>query len=294
MKSAFISILGRPSAGKSTLINTLCGEKVSIVSPVPQTTRNAIRGILNRPEGQLVFVDTPGYHHSEKNFNLHLKEVAESSLEGIDLVLYLLDTTRPPGPEEESLAELLSAQKTPIIVGLNKIDHPRSRVDEIQDWISERFPKAPVHTLSALKEQGTDALLAALFDASPEGDLLYPTDLYTDQEPEFRIKEIIREKAIARAKEELPHALYIEIADMEMTQMEGGKSSLWVRAFLMVERDSQKGILVGKGGKIIKEIRLEAQKELNELFPYRVNLDLMVKVNKKWRRDQNLLKDMIN
>jgi len=294
MKAAFISIIGRPSAGKSTLINALCGEKVSIVSPVPQTTRNAIRGILTRPEGQLVFVDTPGYHHSDKNFNLKLKDVAEHSLEGIDLVLYLLDTTRPPGPEEESVAELLAGHQIPVLVGLNKTDNPRSRPEESREWISHRFSQSPVLTLSALTGEGVPELLAALYEASPEGDLLYPEDIYTDQEPDFRIKEVIREKAIARAREELPHALYVEVADMEMTQLENGKSRLWVRAFLMVERDSQKGILVGQGGKTIKEIRLEAQKELNELFPYRVNLDLMVKVKKNWRHNESILKDVIN
>jgi len=295
MKSAFVSILGRPSAGKSTLINTLCGEKVSIVSPIPQTTRNAIRGIINRPQGQLVFVDTPGYHHSEKNFNLQLKEVAESSLEGIDLILYLLDSTRSPGAEENSLAELLATHdKKAMVIGINKVDHPKSHPVEITEWVAERFPDAPIFPLSALKEKGIEEMLSALFDAAPEGMPMYPDDIYTDQEPEFRVQEVIREKAIKRAKEELPHALYVEISDMEMKDLDNGKSSLWVRAFLMVERESQKGILVGKGGKIIKEIRLEAQKELNELFPYRVNLDLMVKVKKKWRRNATILKDLIN
>ena len=215
MRSAFVSILGRPSAGKSTLINTLCGAKVSIVSPIPQTTRNTIRGILNRPEKQIVFVDTPGYHHSEKSFNLHLKGVAESSLEGIDLILYLLDTTRPPGLEEEDLAKLLLAQKIPLVVGLNKADHPRSRENKMRAWIAGRFPKTPTYALSALKEEGIEPLLTALFEAAPGSELLYPRDIYTDQEPEFRIKEIIREKAITKAQEELPHALYVEIADME-------------------------------------------------------------------------------
>ena len=234
----------------------------------------------------MVFVDTPGYHHSAKSFNLHLKGVAESALSGIDLILYLLDTTRLPGPEEEDLVNLLSAYKIPLVVGLNKNDHPGSREEKMREWIGRYFPDAPVHSLSALKKEGIEGLLNTLFDEAPEGEGLYPDDLYTDQEPEFRIREIIREKAITKAQDELPHALYVEVADMEKTEMDEARSSLWVRAFLMVEQDSQKGILVGKGGRIIKEIRLAAQKELNEIFPYRVNLDLMVKVKKKWRKNQ--------
>ena len=292
MKSAFVAIIGRPSAGKSTLINRLCGEKVSIVSPVPQTTRNSIRGILSAGEGQLVFVDTPGYHNSDRKFNLQLKEVAESALEGIDLVLYLLDATRPPGEEEEDITRLLRFHSGHLVAAVNKIDNRRCRKEDTLAFLAERFPEAPAFPISALSGQGVEALLAALWERAPEGELMYPRDLYTDQEPEFRIREIIREKAIGKVREEVPHALYVEVADTEF-RGEPPRQTLWVRAFLMVERESQKGILVGKGGATIKDIRLSAQKELNDLFPYRIQLDLQVKANPKWRSRDALLKDQI-
>lgn len=297
MKSAFVAIIGRPSSGKSTLLNRITGEKVSIVSPTPQTTRNSIRGILTAPEGQLVFVDTPGYHDSDKKLNLRLKEVAENSLDGIDLILYLTDSIRPPGREEESIIRLLVNREARIFAGVNKIDHPKSRPAEMEEFVRRNLPEVPVFRLSGISGQGVDELLAALWEGAPEGDPMYPGDFYTDQEPEFRIREIIREKAITGAREELPHAVYVEIADTEMREEEGrdgrAREVLWVRAFLMVERESQKGILVGKGGQNIKTIRLSAQKELNRIFPYRVELDLRVKANPKWKSQDSLLKGQI-
>ncbi len=292
MKSAFVAIIGRPSAGKSTLINTLCGEKVSIVSSVPQTTRNSIRGILTRPEGQFVFVDTPGYHNSEKKINLHMKDVAESALEGIDLILYIIDTTRHPGKEEEDITRLLRFHSKKLIIAMNKTDEKRSMLKESRVYARSVFPDSPLFEISALKETGISELLSGLWEMAPEGELMYPDDIYTDQEPEFRIKEIIREKAIAKVREEIPHALYVEIADTEM-RGEAPRQTLWVRAFLIAERESQKGILVGKGGENIKEIRKGAQKELSEIFPYRIMLDLQVKSNPKWRNKDNIIKKHI-
>ena len=292
MKSGFVAIIGRPSAGKSTLINYLCGEKVSIVSPHPQTTRNSIRGVLTRPEGQIVFVDTPGYHFSEKKINLQMKGVAEDALEGIDLVLYLLDSTRPPGREEEDITRLLKMHRGKLLIALNKTDDKHSREKTVRAYAAKEFPDEPVFEISALTGEGIPELLSTLWEKSPEGELMYPCDIYTDQEPEFRIKEIIREKAIEIAREEIPHAIYVEVADTEF-RGEPPKQTLWVRAFLVTERESQKGILVGKKGANIKEIRKGAQRELNELFPYRVLLDLQVKANPKWRNKDHIIKKQI-
>ncbi|MDR1894321.1 MAG: GTPase Era [Spirochaetales bacterium] len=292
-KAAFVALLGRPSSGKSTLINRLCGEKVSIVAASPQTTRNAIRGILNRPEGQLIFVDTPGYHRSEKRFNRRLKEVTENSLEGIDLAVYVLDSTRPPGEEEQDLAGFLAAHPLPLLGAVNKIDSPQSRPQETEAFLTAGALKLRgIFPISAATGEGVEELIAALFAFAPPGERMYPQDLYTDQSPEFRIREIIREKALEIAREEIPHALYVEIADLELKPPSGGaqRERLWVRAFLVAERESQKGILVGKGGANIRFIRLAAQKELNRLFPYRVDLDLRVKTNPGWRHNEGLLK----
>ena len=290
MKSSFITLIGRPSAGKSTLMNELCGHKISIVAPSPQTTRNRVRGILTEERGQLVFIDTPGYHLSDKKLNLQLKTVSVSSLDDADLVLYVIDSSRRSGEEEENLSELLVKYNKKLVIAVNKIDLIDRDNDKLYLDLEERFPDTAVIPVSALKSKGIVDLKTSLFDNSPEGEKMYPDEFFTDQDPEFRAAEIIREKAINRVKEELPHAIYVEISDME--EAEDGKV-LWIRAFIIVERESQKGIVVGKGGVGIKAIRVAAQKELNTIFPYRVMLDLMVKANSKWRRNDKVLKKLI-
>ncbi|TVQ35841.1 MAG: GTPase Era [Spirochaetaceae bacterium] len=297
-KSGFVAIIGRPSSGKSTLLNTLCGQKVSITSSVPQTTRNKIRGIVNEDRGQLVFLDTPGYHRSERKFNRYLRDLAESTLQESDVVLYVADLSRAPGVEEDDVLTLLQTTTLPRLCALNKIDLPQTHEQRYRELLHRKSPATSLFPISALTGTGTGPLLDALFSAAPQGEPFYDADYYTDQAPEFRIAEIVREKAIARTQEEVPHALYVEIADMEMREDSGGddsrnESSLWVRAFLNVERESQKGILVGKQGRRIREIRLEAQRELNQIFPFRIHLDLRVKVQPKWRSRDPLLRRLL-
>jgi GTPase len=291
MKSAFVAIVGRPSAGKSTLLNALCGEKVSITSPVPQTTRNKVRGIVNDEKGQLVFIDTPGYHNSERKFNQLLTDIVYSALEESEVLLYVVDSTRPLGKEEEEIIALLHKEKKPVILALNKCDAPEGRIDELRAFLRLNTNVEKVYEISATEKTGLDDLKTALFEASPEGPPMYPEGYYTDQTPEFRIAEVIREKAIARTSEEIPHCLYVEMSDMEWRR--DGKE-LWVRAFLMVERESQKGIVIGKGGQLIKAIRVDALKELKKIFDYKVSIDLRVKVNPKWRKKDYLIKGMFN
>jgi GTPase len=289
MKSAFVAIIGRPSAGKSTLLNALCREKVSITADVPQTTRNKIRGIVTEKEGQLVFIDTPGYHHSERKFNKYLKDVVLSSLDEADMILYVVDTTRPPGSEEQEIIELLNKRTDkPVLLVLNKADLKSGYHSEIKGLMSVNVHPDALMETSALEGTGVDALRDRLIELAPEGELMYPEDFYTDQQPEFRIAEIIREKAISQTSQEIPHALYVEIAD---TEMKGNE--LWVRAFLTVESESQVGIVVGKEGKRIKWIRIASLKEFRKIFDYKVRLDLRVKVNPRWRRKDYLLKGML-
>ncbi len=288
-RAAIVAIIGRPSAGKSTFLNAACGEKVSIVSPVPQTTRNAIRGIVNGSRGQLVFVDTPGYHDSDKKLNLLLKATARDRLPESDCVLYVIDATREPGPEEETICALVSSVADRVVVAINKTDLPIAKPGMIRLFLSSRLPSVPsdrVFEISAEKDENIDPLLIRLFDLAPEGDPLYPEDYYTDQEVDFRIAEIVREKAMLNTREEIPHALYVEIADLEMRK--NGKE-LWARAFLIVERESQKSMVIGKGASMIKKIREESVRDLNKIFPYRVHLDLQVKVNKNWRQKDPIL-----
>jgi GTP-binding protein Era len=291
-----VAVVGRPSVGKSTLVNLLCGGKVAIVSPVPQTTRNAIRGIVNRPQGQLVFVDTPGMHVSEKKLNRKLLDVANRSVEESELVLYVLDASRVPGAEEEAVAGRLSSpactERTLVVI--NKIDAREANSERIRTFLAQALPRlspARCFEVSALKNEGLDPVVACLFEMAPPGEPFYPEEYYTDQELSFRIAEIIREKAINRLRQELPHSIYVEVADTELT--DGGKQ-LWVRAFILTERESQKGMVVGKGGEVIKAIGKEARQDLNRIFDWKVDLDLRVKTAKDWRHNDHLLRRLID
>ena len=294
MKSAFVAVIGRPSAGKSTLLNAFCKQKVAIVSAVPQTTRNAIRGIVNREQGQLVFVDTPGRHVSEKKLNRKLQGVADKAMGEADLILYVLDATRRSGAEEEAIAALLEPLSARVVVGINKMDVPKADLEGTRAFVREKLPQVPDNRIlfvSALEKKGMEELLGLLFDVAPEGQAQYPEDTYTDQDVQFRISEIIREKAINFLRDELPHAIYVDVADVELKEAE---NRLWVRAFIIVERESQKGIVVGKGGAQIKAIRVAAQKDLNRIFDWKVELDLRVKASHDWRQNDTVLKRLID
>jgi len=293
LRTAVVAIIGRPSAGKSTFLNTACQEPVSIVSPIPQTTRNAIKGIVNTSFGQLVFIDTPGYHDSEKKLNLRLRNVTETQLDDIDCVLYVIDSTRPTGEEEVHTAELLKKLQAKTVVAINKTDLPASRPLPIRQFVNENLPEIPgerILEMSAEKDIGINEVLKALYGISPEGDPMYDEELYTDQDLTFRVCEVIRGEAINRLQDEIPHAVYVDVADVE--HRNDGKK-LWIRAFLCVERDSQKGIVIGKGATKIKEIRMAAIRKLSEIYIQKIDLDLQVKVDKNWRQRDYTINKLI-
>jgi GTP-binding protein Era len=310
-KAAFVALTGRPSVGKSSLVNLICGGKVAIVSVIPQTTRNAVRGILTEPRGQLVFIDTPGRHISEKKLNKKLMDVSDRALDDSELILYVLDGSRSPGYEEQAIAEKLKSYQARTIVAINKIDIPEANPKEIVEFIYKSLPDIPFSRcfeISCAEKKGIAPLLDCLFDMAVEGDSLYPEEYYTDQDMEFRISEIIREKAMHRLREELPHSIYVDVADMEFRDVGspgdaprvalgdtsgdagGEKKRLWVRAFIIAERESQKGMIVGKDGTKIKAIGQAARKELNSIFDWKVELDLRVKTGKDWRQNDRVLK----
>lgn len=293
IRSGVVCIIGRPSAGKSTFLNSVCGETVSIVSALPQTTRSSVRGILTAEQGQIIFIDTPGYHISEKKINRRLQLIAENRLQESEAVLYLIDAARLFGEEELAICALLKNKQDRLIVGINKTDSPAARPGQTRISLMQALPDLPqerIFELSAQEKTGLEPVLAALFALLPEGELLYPKDFYTDQPVDFRIAEIIRGQAISRLYEEIPHALYVDIQDMEMKK--NGKE-LFVRAFLCVERESQKAMVIGKGAAMIKAIRVESQKELRKIFPYRVQLDLQVRVDKNWRQKDRVLQSVL-
>ncbi|HAN43731.1 MAG TPA: GTPase Era [Sphaerochaeta sp.] len=288
MKCASVAIIGRPSSGKSTLLNTICESKVSITSPTPHTTRNAIRGIYTDSRGQLIFTDTPGYHLSEKKFNKKMQDIAVSSLEETDAVLYMMDATRKPGDEEDSITYMLSGLTVPVVCCINKKDILSDKqIEEAQEYLKRSMPGRVVLVASAKADEGVDEILIELFKHAPEGELLYDENTWTDQDLEFRVSEIIREKAMNSVTAEIPYAIMVEVSDLEYNAEEG---KVWIRAFITVERESQKGIMVGKGGENIKKIRIASFKEIKKIFPgSKLELDLRVRVNGKWKSNDMIL-----
>ena len=280
-----VGVIGRPSTGKSSLINRICGHKVSIVSPVPQTTRSRVRGILTREEGQLIFLDTPGLHLSERKMNRVLRDLALSVTAEVDVLLLVFDAGRPFGGEDQAVLQAARAFAGPRLAVRNKVDLDLSgaTAGTMTKAIGAAGIDAP-HSVSALTGAGVDTLVKRLLELSPAGELHYPADVYTDQSPDFRVAEIVREQVFARTHAEVPHALFVEVLDLEPRA--GG---LWARATIWVERPSQVGIVVGRGGAGIAEIRRGAQAQLRVIFGRKVGLDLRVKVRRKWRRDEAVL-----
>lgn len=288
MKCASVAIIGRPSSGKSTLLNTICESKVSITSPTPHTTRNAIRGIYTDSRGQIIFTDTPGFHISEKKFNRKMQDIAVGSLEETDCVLYLIDATRKPGSEEDAISYMLSGLSVPVVCCINKKDIlTDNEIRLATEYLQKAMPGRTILVASAMKDEGVDEILIELFKHAPEGELLYDENTWTDQNLEFRISEIIREKAMNSVTAEIPYAIMVEVADLEYDEQQ---KKVWIRAFITVERDSQKGIMVGKGGENIKKIRIAAFKDIKKIFPgSKLELDLRVRVNGKWKSNDMIL-----
>ncbi|MBE6354239.1 GTPase Era [Treponema sp.] len=291
-KTALVSIIGRPSAGKSTFLNTASGEKISIVSSVPQTTRNAIKGIVNTSLGQLVFVDTPGLHQSDKKLNLKLTKIAQDQIADSDVILYIIDSTRTHEEEECIIANMAKPFVKKLVIAINKIEDPAADVKDARDFVKRiftDFPEDRIIEMSAKEDKNVNDVLRALYALSPEAPKLYPEEYYTDQEVDFRIAEIIREQAMNRLEQELPHCIYVNIDHIEMKKA----NLLSVRASICVERESQKGIVIGKGASKIKEIRVESIKACRKIFDYRVDLDLQVKVDKNWRQKDFVLNKLL-
>ena len=288
MNAATVSVIGRPSAGKSTLVNTITGMKVSITSPTPQTTRNKIRGIYTDSRGQLIFTDTPGFHLSDKEINKRMQDVTVSSLKDSDMILYLLDGKRKPGKEEETIASLVRESGVPVVAVLNKADILTDAEKESGlMYLKAAFPSSAVLAASGRDDVGVDEILIELFRLAPEGELMYDESTYTDQDLEFRISEIIREKTIENLSDEMPHVIFVEIEDMEYDADQG---HVWIRAAINTERDGQKGIIVGRGGENIKRIRKESFKEIRRIFPgSALTLDLRVKSQPGWRKNGKTL-----
>ncbi len=289
-RSGFVALLGPPNAGKSTLTNALVGAKVAIVTPIPQTTRTAIRGVLHRPNAQIVLVDTPGVHTPKHRLGEHMMRAARTALQEADAVLLVLDGSRPVGPETEMAVELAQQSQRPVVVALNKCDLASPQeVAAREAWVRSRLPEARIVRTSALLGQGLEELVETLVDLLPPGPPYFGEDDLTDQPLQRLVAEIIREKAMALVREEVPHGIGVEIEEFREKPTE---NLTYIRATLHVEKPSHKPILVGKGGRMIREIGTAARREIEALLGTRVYLDLWVKVSEDWRDNERMIRTL--
>jgi len=291
-KSGFVTILGRPNVGKSTLLNALIDNKVSIISSVPQTTRHQIKGILNLENAQIIFVDTPGIHSFEDKLASHLNIVAKRALEGCDLIIYVVDVSRRPGKEEQELMRIITGQKVKTIMVLNKVDLGLKYFNAYIDLWAEktegkRSPLIYYIHLSAKTGKDVDKLRDSILENVPESHPYYDANSLTDFPPKFRVADIIREKLFLQLNKELPHSIAVEIEEIN-----DKKKIVSIRANIYVKRNSQKRIVVGKAGVVLKEVGSRSRPEIEKIYNKKVFLDIWVKVLEDWQDRPRILKEL--
>lgn len=288
-KSGFIAIIGRPNAGKSTLLNTILGEKVAIVSNRPQTTRNRVRGVKNLEGAQIVFVDTPGIHRPKGLLNEFMVREAMASLRDVDGVVYLVEATRDVDQVEEFIIASLGRVKAPVILLVNKVDIvKKSRVLPLIEEYSKRFKFKDVVPISAMKGEGVDEVIEILCGLLPEGPKYFPEDITTDQPERFVVSEMIREKVFMLMRQEVPYATAVNVEEFKE---DAERNLISIKAAINVEKDSQKGIIIGKRGAMIKTIGTRARADIERLLGVKVYLELFVRVQKEWTKDLRSLKE---
>ena len=285
MKSGFVAILGRPNVGKSTILNDILNEKISIVTDKSQTTRNNIRGIYNCLEAQIIFVDTPGIHKPHQTLGERMNNYAYSSAHDVDINVLVIDASAIFGNGDQYLIEHLDLHNAPLILVFNKIDRAKiTHVTDLKNHYIELFPNAAIIETVALDKFNIDDLIKKVIELLPEGVPFYPTDVVTDKDEIFQIKEIIREKVLRTLKEEVPHAVAIYLQSVEWDN-----NPIHIKADIIVEKDSQKGIVIGAQGKRIKLIGSRARQDIESLLHKHVFLELFVKVQKDWRNEKKSL-----
>jgi GTPase len=289
-RSGYIAIIGRPNVGKSTLLNRILGEKVAIVSPKPQTTRNRITGIRTTASSQIIFLDTPGMHQGHSLMNRRMMDTALQTLDEVDGVLWLLDAHDKIKQEEERIAETLRGVETPVLILLNKIDLvSKSRLLPLMERCAELLPAKEIVPVSALRGEGIDIVLSLVEQWLPEGPRYFSEGEHTDQSERFLASEIVREKVFLLTREEIPYGVAVTID--EFTEKEE-KNLIVISATIHTERDSHKGILIGKRGSMLKEIGKQAREELEALLGCRIFLELFVRVDPGWTQNPHLLTEM--
>ena len=279
MRSGFVALAGRPNAGKSTLINSLIGEKVAIVSSKPQTTRSEIRGIYTDENCQIIFTDTPGIHKPKFRLESRMNKEAADVIQGVDLIYLVVDASVPYAKGDEFVLNMVKNTGLPVFLVLNKMDKmkPEKIVKVIQQW-QERYDFAEYFPLSAKFGRSFEDLIKTTSKHLPEGDLLYPAEMTNDGAENFRIAELIREKILTQTEDEVPHAAAVLIENKEFK-----KDKVYIQAMILVERDSQKGIMIGKQGQMLKKIGSLAREDIEKLLGKKVFLELFVRVESEWR-----------
>jgi len=287
--SGFVSLLGRPNAGKSTLLNALVGAKIAIVAPKPQTTRTLIQGVLTLPGAQVIFVDTPGIHKPDTLFNRKMLETVHSALGERDLLVYVADADEPFGPQDEEALKLLDGARVPVLLALNKIDKIRdkSQILPLIESYKAAHAFAEYIPISARSLEGLDWLRAAILERLPEGPEYYPSDYLTDQPERFIAAEVIREKILAETRQEVPHSVAVLV-----DRWDEAPHLTRISATIYVEREGQKGILIGVRGAMLKEIGTRARLEMERLFGRKIFLELFVRVQPKWRENPSFLNEL--
>ena len=289
-KSGFVTLIGRPNVGKSTLMNHLIGQKIAITSDKPQTTRNRIQTVYTDERGQIIFLDTPGIHKAKNKLGEYMVSVAEHTLKEVDVVLWLVEPTTFIGAGERHIAEQLQNVKTPVILVINKIDTIKNQ-DEILEFIAAYTRMcgsfAEIVPVSALKDKNTDLMLDLIYKYLPYGPQYYDEDTVTDQPMRQIAAELIREKALRLLSDEIPHGIAVTIE--KMTERKNGMMD--IEATIVCERDSHKGIIIGKGGAMLKRIGSAARREIEDLMDTQVNLQIWVKVRKEWRDSELYMKN---
>lgn len=286
--AGFAAMVGRPNVGKSTLTNSLIGEKIAIMSDRPQTTRNKIMCILNTDNAQIMFLDTPGIHKPHHKLGEYMVRTAESTLQEVDVILFVVDAAEKRGPGEDYILELLRKVRTPVILVVNKIDklQDKSRLFKIMDEYSRLHQFAAIVPVSALNDGEFPGLVSEITRLLPEGPAYFPDDVLTDQPERVIAAEMIREKVLRLTRDEIPHSVAVEVEEFKEREDE----SVYIRATIFVERDSQKGIVIGAKGSLLKKIGQQARTDIENLLYCKVFLDLWVKVKPDWRNQDKALK----
>ena len=291
MKAGFVSLIGRPNAGKSTLLNRLVGAKLAIVSDKPQTTRNRILGVRNYPDAQVVFLDTPGIHRPLHRMNVRMVDAAVDTMREVDLVGLVVDVTEPPGKGDRYVLDLLKDVEAPVFLILNKVDViKKTRLLPLMQQYHATGKFAEIVPVSAATGENVDRLERAMIDRLPEGEPLYPADYLTDQPERFFAGEIVREKLLQFTRDEIPFSSAVVVEKFE--EPEGDNPILKLYCTIVVDRESHKPIVLGRGGEMIKRIGTAAREDLERFFETRVFLDLHVRVKSEWREDERVLDDL--